>query len=77
MMVLIVWIGWLYSLLEGFSNRRFILSSIVLLTGIAVNFTPLGAILGIAAVPLWTGLTIVLLVVNKFESAKRGAGWFK
>ena len=52
MMGLILWFGWLYSLYEGFTNRRFILSAIVLLTGIAVNFTPLGGILGIAAVPL-------------------------
>jgi hypothetical protein len=77
MMGLILWFGWLYSLYEGFTNRRFILSAIVLLTGIAVNFTPLGGILGIAAVPLWIGVTIILLLVNKFESAKRGAAWFK
>ena len=76
-MGLILWIGWIYALCKGFANRRFILSVIVLIAGIAVNFTPIGRILGIAAVPLWIGLTITLLIVNQFDSAKRGAGWLK
>ena len=76
-MGIILWIGWLYGLYRGVSNRRFILSAIVLIAGVAVNFTPLGNSLGVAAVPIWIGLTIILLIVNQFDSGQHDAGWLK
>ena len=75
MLGIILWIAWIYSIYQGFSNRRFVLSGIVLVVGVLVNFTPIGPMLGIAALPLWILPTVVLLVMNKFDSAKRTAGW--
>ncbi len=69
----ILWIGWIYACYNGFANRRFTLSAIVLIGGIAVNHTAVGRLLGIAAKPLWAGLIVILLIVNQFDSSKRGA----